>query len=51
MAKPNYSVRLEEKLVDALKEKGYKLSKVIEASMAKLLRDKKCPYCNQEIKK
>lgn len=49
MRKPR-SFRVEEALIEEAKKKGIDLTGIVEGAIAKALKDKRCPYCNQKIK-
>lgn len=49
--KPPKSFRLNPELVDKAQSQGLDLVALFEASIAKALKDKRCPYCNSELKK
>lgn len=46
-AKPKYSFRLDEHLVEQAKLQNINLAKLIEATIAKAINDKRCPYCGK----
>lgn len=48
--KPATSVRLDPYLVEEARKAGIPLSELFEAALAKVLKDKKCPYCGQRRK-
>jgi len=43
--KPVSSFRIDKRLLDEVKKTGIDIPKFFEASLAKLLKEKKCPYC------
>lgn len=43
--KPVKSFRIDQDLIDRAKELGIDITKLIEAALAKVVKDKKCPYC------
>jgi post-segregation antitoxin (ccd killing protein) len=45
--KPVASFRLDETLVKKAKAKGLDLPALFEATLAKFLKDKRCPYCGK----
>lgn len=47
MSKPPKSFRIDPELVDKAKKQGLDLTKLIEAAIAKALKDKRCPYCGK----
>jgi post-segregation antitoxin (ccd killing protein) len=49
--KPVYSFRLDKKLVEEAKKSGVNISSFLEASLAKLVKEKKCPYCGERKSK
>jgi len=49
MRKPR-AFRIEESLIEEAKKKGIDLTSVVEGAIAKVLKDKRCPYCNQKLK-
>jgi post-segregation antitoxin (ccd killing protein) len=44
------SFRLNESLLESAKKKGIDLTRIIEAAIASVLKENKCPYCKGEIK-
>ena len=42
--------RIDERLLDEVRKKGLDLNIIVEAAIARALKDKKCPYCNQKLK-
>ena len=43
--KPARSFRISQELLDAAKEKGLDATKIMEAALAKAVKDTRCPYC------
>ena len=43
--KPVKSFRIDQDLIDQAKALGIDITKLIEAALAKAVKDKKCPYC------
>lgn len=48
--KPVAAFRLDPRLVEEVRSSGINLAYIIEASLAKVLKFRKCPYCDQKIK-
>ncbi len=47
MEKPTVSFRLDPHLIKEAKISGINLAAYIEACLARLMREKKCPYCGE----
>jgi len=47
--KPNKSFRIDPILLARAKELGLSTTEIFEAALAKVLKDKKCPYCGNKI--
>jgi len=45
--KPVSSFRIDKKLLEEAKKTGVNVTHFIEASLAKLLKERKCPYCGE----
>lgn len=45
MSKPVLSVRIDEELLKKARESGLDIKAIVEASLAKAVKEKKCPYC------
>ena len=45
--KPTFTIRLDPQLVAIAKNKGYSLSRVLEAELQKIAESENCPTCNQ----
>lgn len=43
--KPNKSFRINPELLDAAKKANLPMAQIFEAALAKILKDKRCPYC------
>jgi post-segregation antitoxin (ccd killing protein) len=48
--KPTRSIRMEQELLDKVKDLGLDLTEICEAAVAKAVGDLKCPYCGQRMK-
>lgn len=51
MMKPNKSFRIDPKLIEKANKIDLPIVEIFEAALASVLKENKCPYCNQEIKK
>lgn len=51
MTKPQRSFRLDPELLEKAKRAGFDLVALFEAAMAKAVKDKRCPYCGNPMKK
>lgn len=48
--KPVKSFRIDERLLEDAKKAGLNVAQIIEAALAKALKDKRCPFCGEKIK-
>lgn len=49
--KPNKSFRIDPELIEKAKKANLPIVEIFEAALAKALKEKKCPYCGQELKR
>lgn len=49
MEKPPRSFRIDPDLLDRAAAQGVDVTQIFEAALAKAVKDKRCPYCNQRI--
>ena len=48
--KKHKTFRLDESLLEEAKKKGLDLTRLIEAAIADVLKENKCPYCKGDLK-
>lgn len=49
MTKPVKSFRIDPVLLEKAKKAGLNVAEIIEAALAKALKEKRCPYCRKKL--
>lgn len=47
--KPVKSFRIDQKILDQAKKLGLNISQIVEAAIAKAVKDKRCPFCGKKL--